>query len=343
MGADRTPAVLVVGTQVFALLCLLSPVALLLVARYGGSAGRLVALLYATWLLLDGLSPWRGGRRSKWFRTLPLWRTLARYFPATLHVSPRYTQALTTVDKGAHPLFLFGLHPHGIISVSHIVNLLLDSTGGVGQGDGVGRLGVDYRCATVNANMILPGWREFALGLGFISADKSAVAAALARGTSVMLVVGGAAESLLSTPGSTDLVLLSRQGFVRLALQAGAALVPVYGFGEVELFGLVQPTPLLRALQVALAKVTAFTVPLFYGRGLWDGVGTLPRRVPLHTVVGPPLCLPRIADPTPEEVAVWHGRYVSALRDLFNEYAPALHRPVDEGGAPLPRAPLRVL
>lgn len=35
-------------------------------------------------------------------------------------------------------------------------------------------------------------------------------------------------------PGTLDLVLLKRKGFVRVALEGGAALVPVLAFGENE-------------------------------------------------------------------------------------------------------------
>lgn len=50
------------------------------------------------------------------------------------------------------------------------------------------------------------------------------------------------------------------------------------------------------------------------------------------TVIGPPLELPCIAKPTPEEVAKYHELYKQALIDLFNRYAtispwPSTHVP----------------
>ena len=51
-----------------------------------------------------------------------------------------------------------------------------------------------------------------------------------------MLAVGGATESLYAAPGTMNLVLHKRKGFVRVALQAGAALVPVINFGENETY-----------------------------------------------------------------------------------------------------------
>ena len=49
-------------------------------------------------------------------------------------------------------------------------------------------------------------------------------------GRAVALAVGGAEESLLSRPRTLNLVLKKRQGFVRVALQAG--LMAVFAFKE---------------------------------------------------------------------------------------------------------------
>lgn len=46
------------------------------------------------------------------------------------------------------------------------------------------------------------------------------------------IVVGGAAESLSARPGTADLTLRRRLGFIKLAIREGADLVPVFSFGE---------------------------------------------------------------------------------------------------------------
>ena len=49
-------------------------------------------------------------------------------------------------------------------------------------------------------------------------------------------MVGGAEESLNARPGIYKLVLKNRKGFVRIAIETGASLVPVFSFGEVEVY-----------------------------------------------------------------------------------------------------------
>jgi len=43
-------------------------------------------------------------------------------------------------------------------------------------------------------------------------------------------------QALDAHPGINNLTLKNRKGFVKIALQHGAALVPVYSFGENNLF-----------------------------------------------------------------------------------------------------------
>jgi len=63
------------------------------------------------------------------------------------------------------------------------------------------------------------------------------------KGQSIMLAIGGATESLYAGPGTMDLVLRRRKGFVRVALQTGASLVPVINFGENDVYSTIRGDP----------------------------------------------------------------------------------------------------
>ena len=49
-------------------------------------------------------------------------------------------------------------------------------------------------------------------------------------GRSICLAVGGAREAFDAIPHKMDLTLKTRKGFVAVAVQAGASIVPVIGF-----------------------------------------------------------------------------------------------------------------
>lgn len=66
-------------------------------------------------------------------------------------------------------------------------------------------------------------------------------------------------QSLYARPGHHELVLKRRKGFVRIALQSGAALVPTYSFGENDTFRTANELPRdsrLRRVQRRIEKLT---------------------------------------------------------------------------------------
>jgi hypothetical protein len=81
-------------------------------------------------------------------------------------------------------------------------------------------------------NFLIPFWREFLLSMGLIDVSADSCKYLLDRNISVAIVVGGAAEALDARPGANDLTLGRRLGFVRIAMENGAKLLPVFSFGE---------------------------------------------------------------------------------------------------------------
>jgi 2-acylglycerol O-acyltransferase 2 len=144
-----------------------------------------------------------------------------------------------------------------------------------------------------------------------------------APGSSITIVVGGAQEALDTHPGTSDLTLNKRRGFVRVALQTGASLVPVFGFGENNTYYCAENPPgsWLRAIQERSLKALGFSLPLFHGRGIFNyDMGLLPFRTPLNIVVGKPIDLPKIESPSREDIDKYHALYVAGLTELYNQY-----------------------
>ena len=80
------------------------------------------------------------------------------------------------------------------------------------------------------------------------------------NGSAVVIVVGGAQEALDARPGSYRITLLDRKGFVRKALQFGADLVPVYSFGENEIFNQ-KPNPSGRCVPLTRWLSGNYSIP----------------------------------------------------------------------------------
>lgn len=126
------------------------------------------------------------------------------------------------------------------------------------------------------------------------------------------LLPGGSEEIILSHHGHERVYIKHRKGFIKYALQHGYTICIGYTFGEADSY-----RTLDWAVKFRLWYLRRFRVPLFACWGIW-WCPLLPRgQVALETVVGNPFQLPKLADPSKEDIDKWHGRYVEMLVDLF--------------------------
>ncbi|XP_062311136.1 2-acylglycerol O-acyltransferase 2-A isoform X5 [Osmerus eperlanus] len=239
----------------------------------------LVAVLYAGWLWLDRDTPSCGGRRSDWMRNWSVWKHFRNYFPISL---------VKTVDLDPSYNFLFGFHPHGVLVAGAFGNFCTEASGFSSLFPGLRP-----------HLLMLPFWfrvpffRDYIMGGGLVSSEKASASYLLSRpggGSVAVLAVGGAPESLEARPGALRLQIRNRKGFIKLALKHGAQLVPVFSFGENELFDQM-PNPAgspLRHLQEWLQGIMGVALPLFHARGVFQyNYGLMPYRQPIHTLAPP--------------------------------------------------------
>ena len=127
-----------------------------------------------------------------------------------------------------------------------------------------------------------------------------------------------------ANPGVVKLYLKTRKGFVKVALENGATLVPVFGFGENELYDQVDNPQgsLVRKIQNQLQSRLGFAFPLFHGRGIFQyDYGLLPKRRPIDVVFGKPIQCPKMTKSTitPEIIDKYHVIYCNELKALFDQ------------------------
>ncbi|CCU78784.1 unnamed protein product [Blumeria hordei] len=261
--------------------------------------------------------------RSPFLRSLSVWDLFATYFPARLHRS----QNLIATRK-----YIFGYHPHGIISMGAFAAFCTESLGFANLFPGI-----ENTLLTLDSNFRIPIYRDYALAMGLASVSKESCENLLSKGginnegmgRAITIVIGGARESLNAQPGTLRLVLKRRKGFVKMAFRTGADLVPVLGFGENDLYDQVQPDeyPNIYRLQLLVKKLLGFTIPLFHARGIFNyDMGLMPYRRPMNIVVGRPILVEQNLDPGQEQIDHVHEQYVQELERIWNmwknEYAP---------------------
>ncbi|ETW05855.1 hypothetical protein, variant 1 [Aphanomyces invadans] len=264
--------------------------------------GWIVLSSYVVWAVFLDQAPYNGrGRIFLFLRFNWLWQFAKGYFAHTL----RQESELDPSQK-----HLFVAHPHGVIALG---------TWLVFGGDSIYFLrknpNLQLSTATVGLNFLLPFWRDLLLALGFVDASYASLKAVLAQNRSVCLLVGGSQEALEAHPNTNRLVLDKRRGFIKLALETGAKVVPVYTFGETNMYTQMANPPgsWLRSIQDALVKSLTIATPILTS-------GPLPKSTPLLTVVGPALDFPHISAPSPGDIAKYHATYKVALQALFDKH-----------------------
>ncbi|XP_004694486.1 PREDICTED: acyl-CoA wax alcohol acyltransferase 2 [Condylura cristata] len=271
-----------------------------------------VTVFLLTWLAFDWKTPERGGRRFSCVRRWCLWKQYSDYFPIKL---------LKTHDLSPNNNYILVCHPHGLLAHGCFGNFCTESTG-------FSKLfpGITPYPLTLGAFFWLPILRDYVLSTGMCSVSDSSIDFLLThRGTGNLLVVvaGGLAECKYSLPASTTLYLKNRKGFIRKALQHGVSLVPAYSFGETELYDqhIFTPGGFINSFQKWFQSWIHIYPCAFYGRGFTENSwGLLPYAKPVTIVVGKPLPMPKIENPSQEIVAKYHTLYVDALCKLFNQH-----------------------
>lgn len=275
-------------------------------------------LLYLIYITFSN-APQSGtlSHRSPRLRSSKVWSLFASYFPARLHRSA----PLPPTRK-----YIFGYHPHGIISHGAFAAFATEALG-------FSQLfpGITNTLLTLDTNFRVPLYRDYALAMGLASVSRESCEKILSTGgpnnegmgRAITIVIGGASESLDAQPHLLRLILKRRKGFVKLAIRTGADLVPVLAFGENELYDQFQADghPLIHKFQMIVKKALGFTVPLFHARGVFNyDIGIMPYRRPLNVVVGIPIKVSQSAKPEEAYVDEIHGLYVKELERIWEEW-----------------------
>ncbi|KAK0547858.1 diacylglycerol O-acyltransferase 1 [Tilletia horrida] len=313
---------------------------------------------YTLWIFVFDSAAEDGGRRYAWVRNWKLWTYFAEYYPVSLiktvdlppdrpYVFGYHPHGVIGMGAFANfateatefPTSFPGLRPHLLTLNSNFTipiyrDLLL----------ALGICSVSKR--SCNAILAGHGRADYASQRRFrgggsrwlrIFGKKQDSSADLnneptqaeieaGKGQVICIVVGGATESLKALPGTADLTLKKRLGFIKIAMRNGADLVPVFSFGENDIFSQLAAGDRVHALQKKFQSAFGFTLPLFHGRGIFNyTIGLMPYRHPIVSVVGRPIHCERNPNPTKAELEEVQRLYITELMNLWetwkDEYA----------------------
>lgn len=162
----------------------------------------------------------------------------------------------------------------------------------------------------------LPIMKHIYTWVNATAVDKPNLIRFLNLGVSPVICPGGVQEvTLMENDHECVLFLKSRLGFVKLAMQQGVPIIPVFSFGLAGTFDCWLP----RAQWMKdFGRKIGFLPLVFFG--LWGLPYSPGKPVDYTLVVGEPIRLPHLADPTVEEVRRYHALYVRALEEIFHTH-----------------------
>ena len=174
----------------------------------------------------------------KFVRNWNLWKHFANFFPVKM---------VKTAELDRNKNYLVGSHPHGVLSAgafscfategtnfSKATNYNCKNCGKYSPPYSQVFPGMIPHLLTLQEMFFIPLFRELWSATQACAATKAGMEYLLTRpgGQVVILVPGGAPESLNCDKGEVRLILKEKKGFIKLALRCGADLVPAFTFGE---------------------------------------------------------------------------------------------------------------
>jgi len=160
----------------------------------------------------------------------------------------------------------------------------------------------------------IPIMRHVLLWMGCITADYQDIHKALSSRKSVGLSSGGIAELFESNRDIETLIIRKRKGFIKLALQTGAKIVPCYLFGNTQALHCWSDDK--RRLQWFSRKIKA-SITFFWGRfGL-----PIAYRTPILGVMGKHITVPKVEGKIDEKlIDSIHTEFIERLEDIFEKH-----------------------
>lgn len=224
--------------------------------------------------------------------------------------------------------YLFAVHPHGILPFGGFSSLVARDS----EAYLFSRLfGSELRVRLLAASFcfLIPVYRELLLWAGFIDAGRASCTRAIRAGFSLALCPGGASEAL-HVNGVDDILLLSeRKGFIRMAIENGLSIVPIFSFNENGEYSCIQShqsswlnRPIVQLLRKRIQRIIGWSVPLV--------THIFPARVNVTVVYGRPVSFPKVPNPSASLIYDAMNQYKQALTDLYNEFGPKFNEPANK-------------
>jgi len=232
-------------------------------------------------------------------RKWTLWEYWYNYFQIHLILDDPNILSKTTSSA-----YIFATVPHGIFPFGQAFSLVGKMTEYFNE----------LKPLTIKAAMQVPLVGTLLRSVDAVMAGKEDMRHALVQQKSnLMFVSGGVREMFYSGLNQEVAYLNNRKGFIKLAIEEGINILPVYIFGNSQTYYL---WPLFKYLEEFSSKIGISLTP-FYGRFpfIW-----VPNFVKLLYVVAKPIVIQKKINPSQHDIDMIHQEFKDALQHIFLKY-----------------------
>jgi 2-acylglycerol O-acyltransferase 2 len=218
-----------------------------------------------------------------------------------------YHENAAAINKEGKCIFL--IEPHDVLPV-----------GIAGFHREVSGLNKDITGCLSSACFSVPLMRHMYTWLKCGNVSKKSLVKALDAGKSVVICPGGAQEvAYMESDDEIILFIKSRFGLVKLALQSGTPIIPSFCFGQRKTYSFWVPRH--EGMQ-RLCRKFGFIPVVFFG---YFGIPLAPPKpAELALVCGAPIQVPKIDNPTKEDLQKFQTILITEMERIFEENK-ALH------------------
>ena len=204
--------------------------------------------------------------------------------------------------------YIYTWHPHGVFCNSHLFHIGTTMTNWPDHLRNI-------KGVILSALMWLPFTNELTEYFSAVPSDYHSMKRTLTEGQSISVALGGMREML-----GDNYIVKRRRGIFKMALETGTPILPVLSFGENRLFSIVDINP---SIQTWLEKYDiCICIPTMNSIYKWLGMLESPLKDPITSVVGSPIKVDQILNPTEQDINKLRERYIEALQDLFMKENP---------------------
>jgi len=230
-----------------------------------------------------------------WFIKQPIWVMWRTYFNQSYVITAK-------IPKGRR--YIFAEWPHGVFMMGQWLSQSVH--GQIFEGTAY------TKGAAADATLAFPLMRQIYSWYGCVSASHSSLIEETQRGYNLGICPGGIAEMFLSNADKDILFFEKRTGYIKLAIELGMDIIPVYHLGNTQ--GFIR-APLFDNFCAELSR--RFRIGVFWPVGRF--YLPIPQRFPIVSLVGSPVRINK-GEATDEEVHRIQQDIKQQLQQLFNDY-----------------------